>query len=132
MPAPNFTPAAQNGFATWLKWSVTPKYADANHEPRVSVRGNWQISARPGATVRLQGVASDPDKNPIAMKWWQWKAVDTYPGQVTITNPTALATSVQVPADVTDVQIIHLVLEVTDNGTPALTRYQRGVVSVKR
>lgn len=131
-PDPNFTPAAQNEFAARLKWSVTPKYADANHEPRVSIRGNWRISAPPGATVRLQGVASDPDRNAISVKWWHWKAVSTYPGQVTITNPTALATSVQAPVDATEGQTIHLVLEVTDNGTPALTRYQRVVVSIRR
>jgi hypothetical protein len=131
-PDPNFTPAAQNGFAARLKWSVTPKYADANHEPRVSLRGNWRIAARPGETVRLQGVASDPDKNALTVRWRRWKAVDTYPGQVTITNPTALVTSVQVPIDATEGQTIHLVLEVTDNGAPPLTRYQRVVITVTR
>lgn len=131
-PDPNFTPAAQNSFAARLKWSVTPKYADANHEPRVSVRGDWRIAARPGATVRLQGAASDPDKNALAVKWWQWKAAGTYPGQVTITNPTALTASVQVPMDAKEGQTIHLVLEVTDNGVPPLTRYQRVVVTVAR
>jgi hypothetical protein len=67
---PNFTPAAQNGFANRMKWSVTPKRADANHEPRVMIRGNLRISARPGETIRLQGVASDPDGNKVVVKWW--------------------------------------------------------------
>src|SRR5262245_49495626 len=95
----NFTPAAQNGFATRKKWSVTPKRADANHEPRVMIRGNLRISARPGETIRLQGVASDPDGNKVVVKWWQWKDVGTYPGQVMLSNPTSLATSMQAPAD---------------------------------
>jgi hypothetical protein len=131
-PGPNFIPAAQNGFAARMKWSVTPTYTAANHEPRVTIRGNARISARPGETVRLQGVTSDPDKNAVAVKWWQWKEADTYPGQVTISNPASLATSMQVPTDVTAGQTIHLILEATDNGTPALTRYQRVVVSVTR
>jgi Protein of unknown function (DUF1593) len=129
---PNFPPAAQNGFAARMKWSVTPAYADANHEPRVTIRGSSRISARPGETVRLQGVTSDPDKNVVAVKWWQWKDVDTYPGQVTFSNPTSLATSIQVPTDATAGQTIHLILEATDNGTPALTRYQRVIVSATR
>jgi hypothetical protein len=129
---PNFTPAAQNGFASRMKWSVTPTYAAANHEPRVTIRGSLRISARPGETVRLQGATSDPDKNAVVVKWWQWKEVDTYPGQVTLSNPTSLATSMQVPADATVGQTIHLILEATDNGTPALTRYQRVVVTVTR
>jgi hypothetical protein len=77
-------------------------------------------------------VTSDPDKNAVTVKWWQWKDVDTYPGQVTLSNPTSLATSMQIPTDVAAGQTIHLILEATDNGTPALTRYQRIVVSVTR
>jgi hypothetical protein len=131
-PDLNFTPAAQNGFAARMKWSVTQTFAAANHEPRVTIRGSSRISARPGETVRLQGVTSDPDRNAVAVKWRQWKDVDTYPGQVTFSNPNSLATSMQVPADATAGQTIHLILEATDNGTPALTRYQRVVVSVTR
>ena len=129
---PNFTPAAQNGFAARMKWSVTPKRSDANHEPRVGIRGNSRISARPGETIRLQGVTSDPDGNTVVAKWWQWKDVGTYPGQILLSNPTSLAASMQVPADAIAGQTIHLILEATDNGTPALTRYQRIVVSIAR
>jgi hypothetical protein len=131
-PDPNFTPAAQNGFAARMKWSVTPTFAAANHEPRVTIRGSSRISARPGETVRLRGAASDPDTNAVAVKWWQWKDVDTYPGQVTLSHSRALATSMQVPTDATAGQTIHLILEATDNGAPALTRYQRVVVTVTR
>jgi hypothetical protein len=96
------------------------------------IRGNSRISARPGETIRLQGVASDPDGNKVVVKWWQWKDVGTYPGQVMLSNPTSLATSMQAPADATAGQTIHLILEAADNGTPTLTRYQRIVVSVTR
>ena len=129
-PSPNFVPAAQNALAARMKWSVTPTYSGANHEPQVSIRGNSRISARPGETVRLEGATSDPDGNAVTVKWWRWKDVDTYPGQITVANPTSLATSVQIPADATPGQTIHLILEATDNGKPSLTRYQRVVVTV--
>jgi hypothetical protein len=129
-PDPNFTPAAQNAFAARMKWSVTPAYANANHEPVVSIRGSSRRSARPGETVRLQGIASDPDGNALAVKWWQWNDVDTYQGHISFSNPTSLSTSVQVPADAVAGQTIHLILEATDNGTPALTHYTRVVVAV--
>jgi len=129
-PIPNFTPAAQNDLAARMKWSVTSTYAGANHEPKVAIRGSARISARPGATVRLEGVASDPDGNAVAARWWRWKDVDTYPGDVTLSNATSLATSMEVPADAIAGQTIHLILEATDNGMPALTRYRRVVVSV--
>ena len=35
-----------------------------------------------------------------------------------------------VPPNATPGQTIHLILEVTDDGTPALTRYQRVIVTV--
>lgn len=129
---PNFTPAAQNDFAARMKWSVTPTYAGANHEPRVTIRGSARISARPGRTVRLRGVASDPDGDAASVKWWRWKEVDTYPGEVTLSNPDSLSTSLQVPADAAAGETIHLILEATDNGKPALTRYQRVVITVAR
>lgn len=129
-PDPDFTPAAQNGFAARLRWSVTPSYAGANHEPRVSLKGSSRISARPGETIRLESVTSDPDGNAVSVKWWRWKAVDTYPGQITLSDPAALATTLQVPNDATAGQTIQLVLEATDDGAPPLTRYQRVVVVV--
>jgi len=89
-----------------------------------------QISARAGETVRLDGSASDPDGNALAAKWWRWKDVDTYPGDVTLASPTSLAASFQVPSDAKPGQTIQLVLEATDDGTPPLTRYQRVVVTV--
>ena len=129
-PQPNFAPAAQNDFAARMKWSVTPTFAGANHEPVVTLRTSAHASARPGETVKLEGTTSDPDGNAVRVKWWRWKDVDTYPGDVTIANATSLAASFQVPSDAKDGQTIQLVLEATDDGTPPLTRYQRVVVTV--
>jgi hypothetical protein len=131
-PDPNFTPAAQNDLAARLLWSVTPTYAGANHEPKVSVRGNPAVSARPGETIRLEGLTSDPDGNAVTVRWWQWQEVGTYPGKVTFSNATALATSLQIPTEAVAGQTIQIVLEATDKATPALTRYQRVVVTVTR
>jgi cellulose-binding protein len=131
-PEPNFTPAAQNDFAARVKWSVTSTYAGANHEPTISIRGPARIDARPGESVRIQGVASDPDGNALEVHWWRWKDVDTYPGDVTLSSPRSLTTTMQVPGDAAPGQTIQLVLQVTDDGRPALTRYARVVVSVAR
>ncbi|HEY7567150.1 MAG TPA: DUF1593 domain-containing protein [Gemmatimonadaceae bacterium] len=131
-PSPNFVPAVQNAFAARMQWSVTPTYAGANHEPRVAIRGSSRITARPGETIQLDGATSDPDGNSVSVKWWQWKDVDTYPGQISFSDPTSLRTSVQLPADAVPGQTIHVILEASDDGAPPLTRYQRVVVSVAR
>jgi len=131
-PSPNFTPAAQNALAARMMWSVTPTYAGANHEPHVRLRGSSRIAARPGATVRLEAVTSDRDGNAVTVKWWRWKDVDTYPGDVRLSNPASPAIDVQVPADAIAGQTIQLVVEATDNGTPSLTRYERVVMTVTK
>ena len=130
-PDPNFTPAAQNDFAARIRWSVTPKYSGANHPPRVTIRGS-AIPALPGQTIRLDGSVSDPDRDAVTVRWWQWKEVGTYPGQVTFATRAKLSTLVQVPSDAVEGQTIHLILEATDDGEPALTRYQRIVITVRR
>lgn len=130
-PNPNFTPAAQNALAARIKWSVTPTYSGANHDPIVSIRGSARISARRGSTIRLEGVTSDPDGDALTVKWWQWKDVGTYPGHVTFSAPASLTTSLVVPSDAAAGQTIHVILEATDNGTPPLSRYARVVVTVR-
>ena len=126
-----FFAASQNDFAARLKWSVTPKFADANHPPKVSVKGSLDVSAKPGATVRLQGETSDPDHNAVKVNWWQYNDAGTYPGDITLSDPNALVTTFQVPNDAQPGQTIHIILEGTDNGTPSLTRYQRVIVRVQ-
>jgi hypothetical protein len=122
---------AQRDFAARLKWTVTPTFAAANHEPRVSVTSGLNVAAAPGATVRLTAAASDPDKNALTIKWWQYGDADTYPGTIAFSGTDSLATTFQVPADATTGQTIHALVQVTDNGTPPLTSFQRVIVTVK-
>ncbi len=128
---PDFFPAAQRDFASRLKWSVTSRYADANHAPEVSLKGPPDIKAFPGEQVQLVGNVSDPDGDAVSVKWWQFR-VGSYPHEVAIANPASARTKVVVPADALAGQTIHLVLEATDNGSPALTRYQRVVIHVRQ
>jgi hypothetical protein len=43
----------------------------------------------------------------------------------------ALTTTFQVPQDATDGQTIHVLIQVTDSGTPPLTSFQRVIVTIK-
>lgn len=123
---------AQRDFAARLKWTVTPAFSGANHQPRVSVTTGLNVSAAPGQTVRIAATAVDPDKDALTVKWWQHADADTYPGTIAFSSPDALATTFQVPADAGAGQTIHALLQVTDDGTPPLTRFQRVIVTVRR
>jgi Protein of unknown function (DUF1593) len=127
----SFFAAAQNDFAARLKWAITSKFNDANHPPKVGIKGPPDVSARPGSTVNLEGEVSDPDQNAVTVKWWEYNDAGTYPGDITLSAPTSLKTTFRVPDDAKPRQTIHIILEATDDGTPRLTRYQRVVITVQ-
>jgi hypothetical protein len=81
--------------------------------------------------VQLEGEVSDPDRNAVTVKWWQYNDAGTYPGDITLSAPIALKTTFRVPDDANPGQTIHVILEATDNGVPQLTRYQRVIVTVR-
>jgi hypothetical protein len=127
---PDFFPAAQRDFAARLKWSVTPKYSDANHAPEVRIEGPLNILASPGEMIKLNGSVSDPDGNKVSLKWWQFQ-VGTYAGKVDISVEDASRVKVHIPKDAVPGQTIHLILEATDNGSPSLISYQRVIIKVR-
>ncbi|MDX2282738.1 MAG: DUF1593 domain-containing protein [Bacteroidia bacterium] len=129
-PYPNFFPQAQRDFAARLLWSVSPRYADANHEPAVQVAGPLEMLAWPGQRVRLHGSASDPDGDAVSLRWWQFHT-GTYHGQVEVRHASAPQAEVLIPQDAQPGQTVHLILEASDDGSPALTRYQRVVITVR-
>jgi hypothetical protein len=55
----------------------------------------------------------------------------TYARDVPLTEATTEATNLKVPVDAAG-KTIHVILEVTDGGEPALTRYRRVVIVVDR
>lgn len=129
-PYPDFSPAAQRDFAARLKWSVTSKYADANHASVITIKGPLNILVSPGERIRLNASVTDPDGDIVYVRWWQFR-VGTYPGEVDISNGNASRTRIIIREDAVAGQTNHMVVEVTDNGSPSLTSYQRIIITVK-
>jgi hypothetical protein len=120
--------ALQNDFAARADWCIK-NYAAANHAPKVSVAKN-KISVTAGQTINLNATATDPDKNKVTISFWQYQEAGTSPGKVIITAKGSQA-QIQIPATAKAGDTIHIIVEGKDNGTPALTRYQRVVLTVK-
>ncbi len=127
---PDFFPQAQLDFAARLKWSVTSKYSEANHEPVVKIEGPLNILAYAGEKIRLNGAVSDPDGNAVSIKWWQFM-IGTYSEKVVISNPDSLQAEILIPKNAKGGQTIHLIFEAMDNGAPSLTSYQRIIITIK-
>ena len=120
----------QNDFAARADWCVK-KYADANHPPLPRLKGPHSLKLKAGSKLQLEAGASDPDGNEVSYRWWQYEEVDSYAGSIPIVHANTSQASIIVPADAKPGDTIHLILEATDNGSPALTRYQRLVITVE-
>ena len=109
--------------------------AEANHPPAAVLNGDKttaavELTARPGAAVRLSAAgSSDPDGDRLTVRWFVYPEAGTYGAAVPVTDADAETATLTVPGDAAG-KTIHVILEVTDSGSPALTRYRRAVVSV--
>ncbi|KAJ6071899.1 hypothetical protein N7499_009913 [Penicillium canescens] len=148
--------AFQVDFAARMQWSLSSDLGRANHHPVAIVNGTTgpaplELEIGAGEVFRLDASASydpDPDDS-LTFKWYQYKepsatqwAVQYEVGELGIKalNETASVIEVQMPpADkccvelisrqaIAKGQLLHLILEVKDDGVPALTTYRRVVI----
>ena len=130
-PIWRWSPALQNDFAARADWCVKP-YDQANHPPIVKLANALDLSARPGQKLSLTAEeSSDPDGDELDYSWWQYEEADTYKGVIEISNPQKQKASFTVPKNAGEGETIHIICEVTDHGTPRLTRYQRVIISIE-
>lgn len=130
--------AYQNDFEARMNWSITTNYAGANHPPVAKLNHANELTAKPGEVVNLSAEGStDPDGNALLYQWIYYPE----PGTFTVANArTGLPIKIEdadkpgawftVPAKFGKAGTLHIILAVTDHGTPALTRYQRVIVTV--
>ncbi|MDZ7639837.1 MAG: DUF1593 domain-containing protein [Bryobacterales bacterium] len=133
--------AYQNDFAARMDWTVKP-YAEANHPPMPKLGHAAELTVKRGERVNLSAEGTtDPDGDAVSYEWFYYHEAGTFPvsssrsGQpIEIRNfdqPKAWfpvpATGVMAPGTGT----MHIILAVTDHGTPRLTRYRRVIVNVQ-
>jgi hypothetical protein len=129
--------AYQNDFRARMDWTIKP-YAEANHPPVARLNHPGQLTAKPGELVKLSAEgSSDPDSNGLAYEWIYYGE----PGTFTLsTARTGIPLKIEdakkanawftVPARFGKPGTMHIILAVTDHGTPQLTRYQRVIITV--
>jgi hypothetical protein len=133
--------AYQNDFAARMDWTIKP-YAEANHPPLPKLDHPAVITAKPGERIEVSATSSsDPDGDALSFEWFVYEEAGTRAMsnsrsgvKLDIANfdqPSAwfnVKTSrVMAPGTGT----MHIILAVTDHGSPRLTRYQRVIVDVQ-
>jgi hypothetical protein len=107
-------------------------YKEANHPPVVKLAHALDLKVQPGQKVSLSASGTtDPDGDELTYRWWQYQQADTYEGAIDIVNARKQDASITVPGHGSKGKTIHIICEVTDKGTPPLTRYQRVVVEIE-
>jgi Protein of unknown function (DUF1593) len=140
--------AFQHDFAARMDWTVK-SFAAANHNPQLSVNGSAGtapivMAAQVGQPIALDARASrDPDGNELQFKWFHYAEAGFVPdqgladlqlsattGAVITATPTAACRPNWLPLNPCAGGVAHLILAVTDNGTPTLTSYRRIIITV--
>jgi len=129
--------AFQNDFAARMDWCVKT-YEEANHPPVVEVDRPETIILRPGQEIEFDASGStDPDGDSLSYHWFNYKEAGSYWAwswrkPIIMSDPTSAKITFGIGdrIELSKPQTTHLILAVTDNGTPALTRYQRLVINI--
>ncbi|WP_026954940.1 DUF1593 domain-containing protein [Algoriphagus vanfongensis] len=126
-PQIRWVEAIQQDFASRADWCVMD-FADANHAPDVKASGASRLYAKAGETLNLQIEASDPDGDALTTQFWVYKEVGTYGGEAVLTPN---GNQVEVKLDPSSTGQLHVIAEVSDDGTHPMTRYVRFVVTIE-
>ena len=127
-----WAPHFQNDYQARMDWCVK-EFNQANHPPRPVLNGDKslkavEITAEPGRRIKLDATgSSDIDKDELSYTWRFYPEAGTYLGWIDIENADKKIAGFVVPNDASGAEL-HIVLVLTDNGSPPLTRYRRLVV----
>jgi cellulose-binding protein len=129
--------ACQNDFAARMDWTIKP-YAEANHPPVAALGHPQSLNAKPGERVNLSARGStDPDGNDLSYEWFYYPEAGSFAiesgrsgAPLAIEHAREAEAAFTVPTNYFHAGTIHIILAVTDSGTPALTRYRRVIVTV--
>ena len=132
--------AYQNDFSARMDWTIQP-YEKANHPPIVKLDHPNYIKAKQGEIVELSALGtSDPDGDPLSYEWFCYEEPGTRKMSNSRTGVMHDIVGFDQPKAWLKVKTsrvmrpgtgtMHIILAVTDHGTPRLTRYQRVIIDV--
>jgi hypothetical protein len=124
-----------------MDWTIQP-VEKANHPPVVKTEQDQYLEAKKGDRIELSAVGStDPDSDVLSYHWFCYSEAGTFSvsnarsGQaIEIRNFDQQKAWFTVPTSrvmAPGVGTIHVILAVTDHGSPRLTRYKRIIINVK-
>jgi hypothetical protein len=122
--------AYQHDFAARMDWSNTSEFEEVNHPPIAKLSHSNELIDYSGDIISLNADgSSDPDGDELNYRWIYYREVGTLNPSPEFEVNNQQKISFETP-EVQSAKTAHFILEVTDNGTPALSRYQRVIVNI--
>lgn len=119
----------QNDFAARMDW-CTKSYAEANHPPVPVLSGPVEITVKSGEGIGLDASGSyDPDGDNLSFLWFSYPEAGSYRKPI-ITDAQNSHGFWTVAPEVQKKETAHIILKVTDKGTPQLSGYKRIIVNI--
>jgi hypothetical protein len=120
----------QNDFAARMAWTTQP-FDKANHPPVVHLDTPERLTAHSGELFTLSAIGSwDPDGDSLSYLWFSYPEAGSWKTPVELVGPeNTVRVNFRAPS-VTRSETAHLILKVTDKGSPPLTRYKRIIVTL--
>lgn len=130
--------AFQADFAARMDWCVADEFARANHHP-IAILNNdsskrvLELSGKSGDAVTLSASGSrDPDDDDLQKRWWIYREAGTVAELPSVAAEFGDQTRLILPPIAgKESSTLHMILEVTDSGTPPLTSYRRVVINIR-
>lgn len=120
----------QNDFAARMDWSVM-NYEEANHPPVPRLSHDRHLTLVSGESFTLDAFdSSDPDGDHLSFLWFIYPEAGTYPGDFSLRQPENAHLVYGTAPDVEESATIHVILKLTDKGSPQLSRYERVILTV--
>lgn len=119
----------QNDFASRMDWCLAD-YKKANHPPVPVINQKEAITVTSGQSFGINASATyDPDGDSFSYLWFHYPEAGTYKKDLKISPENYPGIWITAP-DVEKKETAHIILKITDKGTPTLSRYKRIVVTI--